>query len=628
VRTERCAGAVVLTATDLSTDTVKRLLLQGCVLLIGQCGTTSLLAQKAPAETPAPTATQGAYIGGEKDFEDMTQQEKDAAKRAARERKFEVLRVCADPGNMPFSDTGGQGFENKIAEALASAMGARVNYAWRPTFERGLTRQPMSDLNICDVMVGVPSDYEALLTTIPLYRSTYVFAYRNDRGIHIKNLDDPALKKLKIGVYETSGLRNALANHGVKNNVEVMGTSHDSDLVPAHQPWRQVEQVVKGELDVAGVWGPFAGWVAHTQNAPLVLQPTNLMDDTVPMEFSVAIGVRRYDAVLKYALEYAMDAKKEEIAGILKTYGIPLVQCSDCLVSGDLPAHGDYILSASEDETEDRPPERTHTSTREVEARLASGVSANEELHNAALAADLDRVIFLLSKKKADVNSRGADDGETPLHHAVINGDVEMIGALLDRHADINEADTDGYTPLALAAARNKTSAIKLLLARGAAIEAPIPGGYTPVFVAVAQGKLSAAKVLIEAGAQCKGGFGPQQLTLLMAVATQAPPERRLIQVLQKVGPVEIAEELIKHGADVNAVSSHGVTALMVAAAHDNAPIIGALTHAGAKIDTKSAEGQTALDIAVQNGNEAAIRMLKLMNTPVAPSGTDNTPQH
>lgn len=577
------------------------------------------------AATPPPAAAQGgAYVSGEKDFEDMTQQEKDAAKRAARERKVEVLRVCADPGNMPFSNTHAEGFENKIAEALASAMGARVNYAWRPTFERGLTRQPMNDLNICDIMVGVPSDFEALLTTTPLYRTTYVFAFRSDRHLQIKNLDDPILKKLRIGVYETSGLRNALAAHGIKGNVQVMGTSHDSDLVPEHQPWRQVEQVVEGKLDVAATWGPFAGWVEHTQHAPLTLQPTNLMDDTVPMEFSVAIGVRRYDAVLKYALENAMEAKKQEIASILDSFGVPLVECSDCLISGRIPAHGDYILAATQDESEDRPPERMQIPIAQVEKWLAGGTTVDQELHNAALAADMGRVTYLVTKKHANVNSKGDEDGETPLHLAVINSDAEMIGFFLDHRAAIDEPDSDGYSPLALAAARNKISAIKLLLTRGANIEAAVPGGYTPVFIATAQGKLAAAKQLIEAGAKCRGGFGPQELTLLMAIATQSPPERRLVQVMQKVGPVQLAEELVAHGSDVNAVSTKGVTALMIAAAHDNAPMIGVLSRSGANAGMRSADGQTALDIAQQNGNEAATRMLTLLGAAGASPATDS----
>jgi quinoprotein dehydrogenase-associated probable ABC transporter substrate-binding protein len=578
---------------------------------------------RAQAQAFLPTPKQSAYIGGEKDFEDMSRQERDAAKAAAREKKWDLLRVCADPGNMPFSDTNQEGFENKIAEALASALGARVTYAWRPTFERGLTRQPMNELNVCDVMIGVPTDFEQLLTTTPLYRSTYVFAYRNDKGIDIKSLQDPALRKLRIGVYETSGLRNALANHGTKSNIVVMGTSHDSDLVPEHQPWHQVEQVVNGELDVAGVWGPFAGWVKTTQHAPLILKPTNLMDDRVPMEFSVAIGVRKYDAVLKYAMEDAMEAKKQEIGKILADFGVPLVQCSDCLISGDIPAHGDYIVEESEDESEDRPPIHTNVPRAQVEKWLASGSDVNDELDNAAMAADTERVKFLLSRKGADINNKG-NDGETPLHLAVINGDNELITLLLDRKAQIDAPDSDGYTPLALAAARNKARSVKLLTARGANLEATIPGGYTPLFIAIGQGKLSAAKALIDAGAKCDVVEGPQHLSLLMAIATQGPPERRLIQVMQVVGAVDVAQALIKNGADVNAVSSHGVTALMIAAAHDNAPMIGVLMRAGAKPEIKSEEGQTALDIAQQNGGDSAVRMLQLLQPGGTSSATVN----
>jgi len=316
-----------------------------------------------------------------------------------------------------------------------------------------------------------------------------------------------------------------------------------------------------------------------------------------------------------------MEAKKDEIAGILASYGVPLVQCSECLISGTLRAHGDYILAASEDESADRPPVRAHVPITQVEKWLAAGTTVDDELHNAALAADLDRVYYLVSKRNADVNSKG-DDGEAPLHLAVINGDTEMITFLLDRHAQIDEPDSDGYSPLALAAARNKTAALKVLLSRGANIEAAIPGGYSPLFVAVAQGKLAAARELIQAGANCRGAYGPQGLTLLMAIATQTPPERRLAQVMQKVGPVQLTEDLVARGAEVNAVTSNGVTALMIAAAHDNPPVIGVLIRAGAKADLKSAQGQTALDIAEQNGNEAAVRILKLLAPGADPAGS------
>jgi len=166
---------------------------------------------------------------------------------------------------------------------------------------------------------------------------------------------------------------------------------------------------------------------------------------------------------------------------------------------------------------------------------------------------------------------------------------------------------------LALAAARNKTRSIKLLTSRGANLEARVPGGYTPLFIAIGEGKLAGAKALIDAGAKCDIVEGPQNFTLLMAIATQSPPERRIIQVMQVVQPVELAQELLQHKADVNAVSTKGVTALMIAAAHDNAPMIGLLVRAGAKTETRSGEGQTALDIATQNGNDSAIRTLQLV---------------
>jgi YVTN family beta-propeller protein len=103
---------------------------------------------------------------------------------------------------MPLSNVNGEGFENKIA-ILANAIGARLSYFWRPYFERGLTRQTF-DTNDCDLLMDMPADYSTFLTTIPIYRTTYAFAYRGDSRIEIKGVDDPGLKQLRIGVIERS----------------------------------------------------------------------------------------------------------------------------------------------------------------------------------------------------------------------------------------------------------------------------------------------------------------------------------------------------------------------------------------------------------------------------------------
>jgi hypothetical protein len=155
---------------------------------------------------------------------------------------LDSLTVCADPGNMPLSNDKGQGFENKIAEVIGKALGTGVNYYWRPSIERGLMRTTLSAGN-CDVWMDMTSDTEGAMILRPLYRSTFVFAYRNDKGIHIKNFDDPALKKLRVGVYQISAMREVLLDHGVIANTVIQYLSHDADLVTSRASgarWRAI----------------------------------------------------------------------------------------------------------------------------------------------------------------------------------------------------------------------------------------------------------------------------------------------------------------------------------------------------------------------------------------------------
>src|ERR1035441_8712822 len=160
------------------------------------------------------------------------------------------LTVCADPGNMPLSNQKGEGFENKIAQVIGTALGTGVQYYWRPSIERGLMRTTLSEGN-CDVWMDMASDTEGAVVLKPLYRSTFVLAYRSDKGIAIKNLDDPALKKLRVGVFQVSAIRQALADHGVVTNTIIHYLSHNADIVEDNQPSYQVQQVIDGSLDVA-----------------------------------------------------------------------------------------------------------------------------------------------------------------------------------------------------------------------------------------------------------------------------------------------------------------------------------------------------------------------------------------
>jgi len=264
-----------------------------------------------------------------------------AASGAAFGSDLKSLTVCADPGNMPLSNQKGEGFENKIAQVIGAAMGTGVQYYWRPSIERGLMRTTLSEGN-CDLWMDMATDTEGAVVLSPLYRSTFVLAYRSDRGIDIKSLDDPALKKLRVGVFQVSAIRQALADHQVVSNTVVHYLSHNADIVAENQPSYQVQQVIDGGLDVAAAWGPMAGYYKAVVHAPLVMLPVNMMEDKVPMEFDMALAVPRGRQDIKAAIETAVEQHKSEIQQILRDFGVPLVKCDECSISGDLPSHGPY----------------------------------------------------------------------------------------------------------------------------------------------------------------------------------------------------------------------------------------------------------------------------------------------
>jgi quinoprotein dehydrogenase-associated probable ABC transporter substrate-binding protein len=565
-----------------------------------------------------------------KEFEELTPSEKiairAAAKVAYRAKKLQTLKVCADPGNMPFSNDKFEGLENKIANVLGEATGARVSFYWRPFLERAMTRQTF-DAGMCDVMIDIPANYGSLLTTNPIYRTTYVLAFRDDKGIDIKSLDDPKLKELKIGVFQTSGIRDVLAKHGIINNVSLHVVTHDADLNPENQPWYQVQQVVDGDLDVAAVWGPFAGWV-KSKGAPLTILPVNLMEDKIPLEFDLAIGVRKTDAFLKYMLEFALEDKQQEIAKILKDYGVPLVQCSRCLVSGDLPSHGSYTEVTQED-FKARPdlasPDQVVTKEK-VEGWLADGADITQELSNALIANDLDRVKFLVGKG-ADVNQPD-NQGWTPLISAARQRHDDMIKLLIELGADVNLAKSDGTTPLIAAASRDHVPSIKVLLEHGADIEKPGPQGFRALPLAIADDNYEAAKALIEAGAKVNEPSGAEGLTPLMVAAAQTAPAEGAMFLPSSTRPIDIAKSLIERGANVNAQSTKGVTALMIAATHNNPPMIGLLMESGADASLKDDQGQTATDVATRNGNiESAQAIMVLGSAKAAESEPSPAPE-
>ena len=208
------------------------------------------------------------------------------------------LRVCSDPNNLPFSNQQRQGFENRIADLLARDLGTTVEYTWWAQ-RRGFLRNTLN-AGLCDVVIGLPRNVDMAKTTQPYYRSTYVFVTRKARGLHIQSFDDAALRQLRVGVQvigddgANSPPAHALSRRGIINNL--IGYSVYGDYATNSPPSRIVAAVAKGEVDVAAVWGPLAGYFAGQQREPLDIVPVSpQMDAGLPQAFDLSMAVRRND---------------------------------------------------------------------------------------------------------------------------------------------------------------------------------------------------------------------------------------------------------------------------------------------------------------------------------------------
>ena len=513
---------------------------------------------------------------------------------AAMGGELKSLTVCADPGNMPLSNQKGEGFENKIAQVIGSALGTGVQYYWRPSIERGLMRTTLSEGN-CDLWMDMATDTEGAILLAPLYRSTFVLAYRSDRGIAIKSLDDPALKKLRVGVFQVSAIRQALADHQVVSNTVIHYLSHNADIVADNQPSYQVQQVIDGALDVAAAWGPMAGYYKAVIHAPLIIQPVNMMEDKVPMEFDMALAVPRGRPDVKAAIEQALEQRKSEIHQILTDFGVPLVKCEACLVSGDLPSHGPYQAAPPDVQRAALDEKAQRARMADLKKWLAAGANPDDELANAIVADDMDRVRYLVGHG-AHVN---AVDGEgyPALVNAARFGFTTVATYLLEHKADPNQPDRSGWTPLMYAAWGDRADLASILLAHGAKLDAVEHEGLTALAIALQNAKPKAAQVLLDAGADvnapvAKGGYTPLMLAAIS-------------------GSQELAASLIQRGAKVNAANPGGVTALMIAVAGNRAGMVGLLLKSGADVSARSEDGRTALSIAQANNSDAIIKILQ-----------------
>jgi quinoprotein dehydrogenase-associated probable ABC transporter substrate-binding protein len=247
-----------------------------------------------------------------------------------------VLKVCADPSNLPLSNSKGEGYENKIAEALAHDLNLRVEYTFFPQrigFVRNTLRSKdeQSHEFKCDLIVGVPNGYELTATTQPYMHSTYalIFAARSDldglrTAEELLQLPRPKLDSLRIGYFTKSPgadwlLKNGLIDHGVSYSHQ----NGDVDESPARTIGRDL---AAGKIDAAILWGPIAGMLVEQRAAvpqwrAVPFEP----DPAIRFDYEISMGLRNGEKEWKDTLDAWIAAHHPQIDSILMSYQVPLV---------------------------------------------------------------------------------------------------------------------------------------------------------------------------------------------------------------------------------------------------------------------------------------------------------------
>ena len=241
------------------------------------------------------------------------------------------LKVCLDANDLPFSNARGEGFENALAKMVGAGLHRDIEFVWLSK-EAPYARKKLGP-EACDLAMATAGPSKLMVPTIPYYRSTYVFVTRRDRHLQVAALDDARLATYRIGAQiigdddEASPPAEQLARLGLAKNIVAysvfgypLGRNTSEELVCA---------VARGDLDMAVVWGPAAGYFARASAVPLEITRIVPLSAALPMAFNISIGVRRGDDELRQQLNELIVRVQKEISALIESYGVPLLQVSD-----------------------------------------------------------------------------------------------------------------------------------------------------------------------------------------------------------------------------------------------------------------------------------------------------------
>ncbi len=245
-----------------------------------------------------------------------------------------VLRVCADPNNMPLSNEKGEGFENKIASQMASDFGYKLEYTFYPQrmgFVRNTLRDkvPNTEQYKCDLIIGVPKGYELTATTRPYLHSTYAMVFPNrpeyaniKTPADLMSLPPDQLKKMKLGIFVKSPAVDwLLRNNLIEQAVSYQGQSGDPEAFPGEMIEHDLSQ---GNVDAAFVWGPIAGYFVNRSDNKVRLVPFP-QQPGIRFDFEISMGVRYGEKAWRDKVDNWIASNQPKIDQILTSYQVPLL---------------------------------------------------------------------------------------------------------------------------------------------------------------------------------------------------------------------------------------------------------------------------------------------------------------
>ncbi|SHK73525.1 substrate-binding domain-containing protein [Bradyrhizobium lablabi] len=237
-----------------------------------------------------------------------------------------VLRVCADPRNLPFSNEKGEGFENKLAELFAEKLQKKLDYMYFPQ-ATGFVRMTLG-AHRCDVIMGFPQGDELVQGTNPYYRTAYALVAKPGSGLdEVNTLDDARLKGKHIGIVAGTPPATNMAANGLMMNAKPYPLMIDTRFDSSAEA--MIGDLMSGTIDAGILWGPMAGFYAKRSNPQLHVTPL-VKETTGPrLTFRIGMGVRGADQNWKRLLNRLIQENQPAINKILLDYGVPLLDEND-----------------------------------------------------------------------------------------------------------------------------------------------------------------------------------------------------------------------------------------------------------------------------------------------------------